>query len=119
LISSSDLSTAARTPARVVSSRAAALAGLARLTSISVRISVSGVRSSCEALATNRRWLANAASSRASIASNVSASSFSPPILLIAETFLVQDTRMKDPAGKDIVNVFGGIKWGWRLRSMR
>ena len=35
------------------------------------------MRSSCEALATNRRWLSNAASSRASIASNVSASSLS------------------------------------------
>jgi hypothetical protein len=42
-----------------------------------------------------------------------------PPVLLAAETFLVQDTRMKDAAGKDIVNIFGGIKWGWRLRSMR
>ena len=42
-----------------------------------------------------------------------------PPLLLIAETFLVQDTRMRDTAGKDIVNIFGGIKWGWRLRSVR
>jgi len=42
-----------------------------------MRISVSGVRSSCEALATNRRWLANAPSSRASMASKVPASSFS------------------------------------------
>jgi hypothetical protein len=50
---------------------------LASVTSIAVRITVSGVRSSCEALATNRRWLANAASSRPSMASNVSASSFS------------------------------------------
>jgi hypothetical protein len=33
--------------------------GLARVTSIAVRITVSGVRSSCEALATNRRWVAN------------------------------------------------------------
>ena len=50
---------------------------MAVVTSIRVRISVSGVRSSWEALATNRRWLANAASSRASIASKVSASSLS------------------------------------------
>ena len=50
---------------------------MAVVTSIRVRISVSGVRSSWDALATNRRWLANAASSRASIASKVSASSFS------------------------------------------
>ena len=42
-----------------------------------------------------------------------------PPLLLIAETFLVQDTRMRDTAGKDIVNIFGGIKWGWRLRSIQ
>lgn len=31
---------------------------------------------------------------------------------------LPQDTRMKDAAGGDIVNIFGGIKWGWRLRGM-
>ncbi len=37
----------------------------------------SGVRSSCEALAMNRRWLSNAFSSRASSASSVSPSSFS------------------------------------------
>src|ERR1700685_1941173 len=35
--------------------------GLARVTSIAVRITVSGVRSSCEALATNTRWAVNAA----------------------------------------------------------
>jgi hypothetical protein len=50
---------------------------LASVTSIAVRMTVSGVRSSCEALATKRRWLAKAASSRPSMASNVSASSFS------------------------------------------
>ena len=50
-------------------------AGLAIVTSIAVRITVSGVRSSCEASATNRRWLANAASRRSSIWSKVSASS--------------------------------------------
>ena len=44
-------------------------------TSSSVRLMASGVRSSCEALATNRRWPSNARSSRSSIASNVSASS--------------------------------------------
>ena len=57
--------------------------GLARVTSIAVRITVSGVRSSCEALATNRRWVANAASRRSSMPSNVSASSLSsslPPV---------------------------------------
>ncbi len=51
--------------------------GLARVTSIAVRITVSGVRSSCEALATKRRWVANAASRRSSMPSKVSASSFS------------------------------------------
>jgi hypothetical protein len=41
-----------------------------------------------------------------------------PPSLFMAETFLVQDTRKKDAAGKDIVNVFGGIKWSWQLQSL-
>ena len=40
---------------------------------------VRGVRSSWDALATKRRWLANAASRRSSISSKVSASSFSSP----------------------------------------
>ena len=45
------------------------------MTSSSVRTIASGVRSSCEALATKRRWLSKAASSRSSIESKVSASS--------------------------------------------
>jgi len=27
-----------------------------------------------------------------------------------------QDTGLKDAAGKDIVNIFGGVKWGWQLQ---
>jgi hypothetical protein len=42
-----------------------------------------------------------------------------PPNLLIAETFLVQDTRTKDVAGKDIVNISGGIKWSWQMKAVR
>ena len=49
----------------------------ARASSMSTRSVASGVRSSCEALATNRRWLAKARSSRPSMASKVSASCFS------------------------------------------
>ena len=44
---------------------------------MAVRITVSGVRSSCEALATNRRCAANDRSSRSSMSSKVSASSLS------------------------------------------
>jgi hypothetical protein len=44
---------------------------------MAVRITVSGVRSSCEAFATNRRCAANAWSSRSSMSSKVSASSLS------------------------------------------
>ena len=44
---------------------------------MAVRITVSGVRSSCEAFATNRRCAANARSSRSSMSSKVSASSLS------------------------------------------
>jgi hypothetical protein len=68
---------ASRTTSPIVRSSAIDAPGSPRVTSTSVRITDSGVRSSCEALATNRRWLSNAASSRASIASNVSASSLS------------------------------------------
>jgi hypothetical protein len=31
------------------------------------------------------------------------------------EAFLVQDTGIKDLAGKEIVNIFGGFKWGWEV----
>jgi hypothetical protein len=41
-----------------------------------------------------------------------------PPNYFIAETFLAEDTRKKDAAGKDIVNIFGGLKWGWQLRAL-
>ena len=76
-IRASARSAAWRTSTAIASSCAGVRPGLASVTSIAVRITVSGVRSSCEALATNRRWLAKAASSRPSMASNVSASSFS------------------------------------------
>ena len=49
--------------------------GSASVTSTSVRITASGVRSSCEALATNRFWVSNVVLIRSSIASNVAASS--------------------------------------------
>jgi hypothetical protein len=35
-----------------------------------------------------------------------------------AEVFLVQDTGVKDAAGKDIIKVFGGIKYGWQVQSV-
>ena len=66
-----------RTRAAMSSSWLVDLFGLARATSMAVRMTVSGVRSSCEALATNRRCAANARSSRSSMSSNVSASSLS------------------------------------------
>ena len=52
-----------------------AVAGCPATTSTVVRMTASGVRSSCEALAMNRCWPSNAAWSRPSISSNVSASS--------------------------------------------
>jgi hypothetical protein len=36
-----------------------------------------------------------------------------------AEAFLVQDTGIKDAGGKEVVNVFGGIKWGWQVRRVQ
>jgi hypothetical protein len=34
----------------------------------------------------------------------------------LTEIFLAQDTGIKDAAGKDIVNVFGGLKYGWHVQ---
>jgi hypothetical protein len=41
-----------------------------------------------------------------------------PSNLFVAEAFLAQDTRTKDAAGKDIVNIFGGVTWGWQMQSV-
>ena len=35
----------------------------------------------------------------------------------IFETFLVHDTGRKDRAGKGIIDIYGGIKWGWHVRA--
>ena len=67
-----------------------AASGSASATSTSVRSTVIGVRSSCEALATNRRWDSNARSSRPSSPSNVSASSFSSSSGPVEREALVQ-----------------------------
>jgi hypothetical protein len=34
----------------------------------------------------------------------------------MTEIFLAQDTGTKDAAGKDIVNIFGGLKYGWQVQ---
>jgi hypothetical protein len=36
-----------------------------------------------------------------------------------AEAFLAQDTGRKDRAGRGIVNVMGGVKWGWKVEQLR
>ncbi len=59
-MSASDWPRASRTRPTSTSSCSVVLVGLAIATSIRVRADVSGVRSSCEALATNLRWLAKA-----------------------------------------------------------
>lgn len=41
-----------------------------------------------------------------------------PPSVFRAEVFLAQDTGKKDATGKDIVNIFGGVKWGWQMHSL-
>ena len=35
----------------------------------------------------------------------------------LAETFLARDTLTKDATGKDVIEIFGGIKYGWQLRE--
>ena len=37
------------------------------------------------------------------------------PEQFVAEAFLVQDTGIQDAAGKEIIDVFGGIKYGWQV----
>jgi hypothetical protein len=37
----------------------------------------------------------------------------------LAETFLVRDTLTNDAAGKGIIDVYGGIKWGWQVRAVQ
>jgi hypothetical protein len=39
-------------------------------------------------------------------------------ILFVAEVFLAQETGIKDAAGKEIVKVFGGLKYGWQVREL-
>jgi hypothetical protein len=47
------------------------------------------------------------------------ASGHLPPSAFRAEVFLAQDTGTNDAAGKDIVNIFGGVKWGWQMHSLQ
>jgi hypothetical protein len=35
------------------------------------------------------------------------------------ETFLAKDTGRKDHAGKGIVDIYGGIKWGWQVQPVQ
>jgi hypothetical protein len=37
--------------------------------------------------------------------------------LLMSESFLVLDTGRKDRAGKGIIDIYGGIKWGWQVQA--
>jgi len=68
---------AARTRSCAARRVSAVASGSARATWLRIRCLASGVRSSCEALATNWRWALNDASSRASSPSKVSPSSLS------------------------------------------
>jgi hypothetical protein len=36
----------------------------------------------------------------------------------LAETFLARDTLTKDKAGKDVIDIYGGIKYGWQLQEV-
>ena len=35
----------------------------------------------------------------------------------LAETFLARDTLTTDRAGKDVIEIYGGIKYGWQLQE--
>jgi hypothetical protein len=34
----------------------------------------------------------------------------------LGESFLVADTRRKDAAGKGLIDILGGVKWGWQVK---
>jgi hypothetical protein len=36
----------------------------------------------------------------------------------VAETFLVRDTKTKNAAGKDLVEVYGGLRYGWQVGAV-
>ena len=36
----------------------------------------------------------------------------------LAEAFLARDTLTKDAAGKDVIEIYGGIKYGWQLKEV-
>jgi hypothetical protein len=38
--------------------------------------------------------------------------------LFVAEAFLAQDTGTRDAAGKAVVKIFGGLKYGWQVREL-
>lgn len=37
----------------------------------------------------------------------------------MAESFVVHDTGRKDHAGKGIVDIYGGVKWGWQIQPVQ
>jgi hypothetical protein len=39
--------------------------------------------------------------------------------LRMFETFLARDTGHKDHTGKGILDIYGGIKWGWQVQAAR
>lgn len=36
----------------------------------------------------------------------------------LAEVFLARDTATRDAAGKDVIEIFGGLKYGWQLQEV-
>jgi hypothetical protein len=36
----------------------------------------------------------------------------------LAETFLARDTLTRDAAGKDVIEIFAGLKYGWQLQEV-
>jgi len=36
----------------------------------------------------------------------------------LAEVFLARDTLTRDAAGRDVIEIFGGIKYGWQLQEV-
>ncbi len=36
----------------------------------------------------------------------------------MSESFVVHDTGRKDRAGKSIIDIYGGVKWGWQVQPV-
>lgn len=39
--------------------------------------------------------------------------------MVMAESFLVEDTGRQNRKGKGIINIYGGVKWGYGVQAVQ